>query len=204
MMNPNADEQQLASTAESIRERMVDRVWFVGSNETTAPLIERSFQDALGILDKHLEPRRYLFGDRPAFADFALWGQIYNANRDHTPSSMIARTRNVQGWIDRMLSPISRGPFESWSTLQDTMLPLLSSQVGPMFLRWSDANNVAITKGEGEFTVELDSGTWVQRPQKYHAKSLGVLREKYQEYSSNNELNGVLNETGCLPYLETS
>ncbi len=55
---------------------MVDRVWFVGSNALTAPQIEVGFQDMLGLLDRHLATRPYLFGGRPAFGDFGLWGQI--------------------------------------------------------------------------------------------------------------------------------
>ena len=38
-------------------ERMVPRVWFVGSNEVTAPQIEQSFKDTLGFLDDHLAAR---------------------------------------------------------------------------------------------------------------------------------------------------
>ena len=33
--------------------RMVDRVWFVGSNETTAPQIEASFERAIDLLEAH-------------------------------------------------------------------------------------------------------------------------------------------------------
>ncbi len=204
MVNPDADEQQLEAIADSIRKRMVDRVWFVGSNATTAPLIERSFQETLTLLDEHLSTRRYLFGDRPAFADFALWGQIYNANRDHTPASMIAKTRNMQAWIDRMLSPVSRGPFESWRDLQETLTPILQTQVSSMFLRWSARNADAIRSGEEEFSVDLSGGQWVQKPQKYHAKSLQVLREKFLEYSSNNELREILAQSDCLRYLEAA
>lgn len=201
MVNPNADEDQLAKASQSIRERMVGRVWFVGSNETTAPLIEASFKDSLTLLDQHLETRRYLFGDRPAFADFALWGQIYNANRDHTPAQWISATRNVPKWLDSMLNPVARGPFEDWSSLQATLTPLLTTQVGPVFLCWSDANSTAIQDGQDEFSVDLSVGSWTQRPQKYHAKSLSVLREKYRNFSENEELRDLLTSTSCLQYL---
>ncbi len=202
MVNPNADEDQIAKASQSIRERMVGRVWFVGSNETTAPLIEASFQDSLKLLDQHLESRRYLFGDRPSFADFGLWGQIYNANRDYTPAQIISKTRNIQAWLDRMLNPISLGPFEEWSSLSSTLSPLLATQVGSMFLRWSDANSRAIDSGQNEFSVELSVGEWTQRPQKYHAKSLAALRERYRSFSEHEKLRELLLETECLQYLQ--
>src|SRR5271166_875638 len=62
MMMPTADEQQFSVAAANVRERMVSRVWFVGSNAQTAPQIEASFGDTIGILETHLANRAYLFG----------------------------------------------------------------------------------------------------------------------------------------------
>jgi glutathione S-transferase len=76
---PQASEEQFTALRDQIRARMVGRVWFVGSSPSTAPLIEESFREAIDLLDAHLATRPYLFGRRPAFADFGLWGQIYNA-----------------------------------------------------------------------------------------------------------------------------
>src|SRR4030081_2399433 len=44
---PKASEQEHAGFASKVRARMVDRVWFVGSNEATAPQIEAGFLDML-------------------------------------------------------------------------------------------------------------------------------------------------------------
>src|SRR6266567_4434828 len=54
MRAPNASEQDHDKFAGQVRARMVDRVWFVGSNEMTAPQIEASFREMLGLLDAHL------------------------------------------------------------------------------------------------------------------------------------------------------
>ena len=72
MRGPKASEQEHAAFAGQIRARMVDRVWFVGSNEVTAPQIEAGFLDMLKLLDGHLATRPYLFGGRTAFGDFGL------------------------------------------------------------------------------------------------------------------------------------
>ncbi|MDG2071035.1 MAG: glutathione S-transferase C-terminal domain-containing protein [Pseudomonadales bacterium] len=97
------DEAEKQKMIESILDRMVNRVWFVGSNEETAPIIEASFHDGLRILDAHLPERPYLFGNRPSYADFGLWGQICNAWTDPTEASMINNTNlNVLDWIQRM------------------------------------------------------------------------------------------------------
>src|SRR5437588_337364 len=74
MMTPMADEHQYAQMRAQVRERMVKRVWFVGSSEQTAPQIEESFCEGIAQLEVHLSDRPYLFGARPAFGDLGLWG----------------------------------------------------------------------------------------------------------------------------------
>ena len=187
--------------AQAIRERMVPRVWFVGSNEVTAPQIEQSYADVLDILEAHLAARPYLFGARPAFADFALWGQIYEAGRDPTAGALQSGKPNVGAWLERMLEPADHGEFEDWDALAPTLKPLLADQVAAMFLPWSVANARAIASGDDEFELTLKGERWTQRPQKYHARSLGVLREKYAEAADDAALDALLAETGCKPYL---
>ncbi len=194
-----ADEKQLASAIEQVRGRMVGRVWFVGSNPQTAPQIEESFCTTLDLLEAHLSNRAYLFGARPAYGDFAMWGQIYNAWTDPTPGALIeSRAPNVLAWVHRMLWPRAEGEFESWGSLEPTMMPLLKSQVGALFMPWTVANAAAIASGQEEFSVELAGRTWTQKPQKYHAKSLGVLRQKYAALSDRRALDAVLERAGCI------
>lgn len=198
-MMPAVDEAQLANGIAMVRERMVPRVSFVGSNAQTAPQIEDSFRDTLTILEPHLAGREYLFGNRPAFADFAMWGQLYNAWTDPTPGAIInATTPNTLAWIHRMLWPRADGAFEPWSSLAPTLKPLLDRQVGKLFMPWTVANAAAIAKGSEEFSVELAGKTWTQKPQKYHAKSLVVLREKYQAAADKRALDPILESSGCL------
>ena len=56
-MMPAVDEAQLANGIAMVRERMVPRVSFVGSNPMTAPQIEESFRDTLNILEPHFATR---------------------------------------------------------------------------------------------------------------------------------------------------
>jgi glutathione S-transferase len=202
LMAPDADDATLDRAAATIRERMVNRAWFVGSSPQTARQIEESFKDTVDLLQAHLGNRAYLFGDRPAFADFALWGQIYNAYRDPTPNDILHRRGpQVVAWIERMHEPAQQGAFEGWGSLSRTLEPLLSDQVAGLFLPWSDANARAIDAGDEAFRVRLRSGEWEQKPQKYHARSLTALRDRFRGQADNEALNEVLERTGCLPYL---
>ncbi|MEM7284082.1 MAG: glutathione S-transferase family protein, partial [Pseudomonadota bacterium] len=200
---PQADDSTLTKMTEVIRQRMTGRVWFVGSNVQTAPQIESGFKDAVRLLDSHLEHRPYVLGARPSFADFGLAAQIYSCWIDPTPGGFISGGfPNVLAWIQRMLWPRIEGDFESWSTLEATLMPFLRGQVGGRFMPWTLANLAALSNGSDQFEVELIDGLWKQKPQKYHAKSLQMLRDKYTHVSHKVELDRILEQAGCLEGLQ--
>jgi glutathione S-transferase len=201
-MMPTADEAQHAGIRGQIVERMVGRVGFVGSNEVTAPQIEESFHQGLELLEAHLAGRAYLFGDRPAFGDFGVFGQVYNAWTDPTIGShMETFNPHTLAWVQRMLWPRVEGGFEPWAALAPTLDPLLESQVGRLFLPWTVANAAAIAGGNEEFSVDLAGRTWTQKPQKYHARSLQVLRARYAALEDSAAIDEVLAKSGCLAAL---
>jgi glutathione S-transferase len=199
MRGPTASEQEHTAFAGQIRARMADRVWFVGSNALTAPQIEAGFQDMLGLLNDHLSTRPYLFGARPAFGDFGLWGQFYELWTDPTAGALIeGNAPYVLDWVHRMLWPRAEGAFEAWSTLKPTLAPILQRQVGGKFIPWTLANEKALAEGRQEFSVTLGEEVWTQKPQKYHARSLAMLRTKYAEVADKAALDAVLEAAGCL------
>jgi glutathione S-transferase len=199
---PDASEETHTAFTEKVRARMVDRVWFVGSNVANAPRIEAGFLEMLVLLDRHLAARPYMFGGRPAFGDFGLWGQIYEMWTDPTAGALIGGgAPHVLDWVHRMLWPRAKGPFESWETLQPTMKPILTQQVGRLFMPWTAANEKAIAEGKEEFSVTLGDHVWTQKPQKYHARSLGMLRAKYAAIADKAALDPVLEAAGCLATL---
>jgi glutathione S-transferase len=198
MHAPNASDEAHAALVEKIRTRMVERVWFVGSNEVTAPQIETGFAEMLKALETHLATRPYLFGGRPAYGDFGLCGQFYELSTDPTTGSLIeGRAPRVLEWIQRMLWPRAEGGFESWTTLRPTLMPILKDQVA-QFLTWTQANEKALAEGKDEFSVTLGDKVWVQKPQKYHARSLAMLRGKYADIADKAALDPILQEAGCL------
>lgn len=199
MRAPAAGEQEHDAFAAQVRARMVDRVWFVGSNELTASQIENGFVDMLGLLDDHLTTRPYLFGGSPAFGDFGLWGQFYELWTDPTAGALIeGNAPHVLDWVHRMLWPRAEGGFEPWTVLAPTLMPILTKQVGRQFWTWTLANEKALADGKDEFSVTLGDKVWIQKPQKYHARSLGMLRAKYAEIADKRDLDLILAAAGCL------
>jgi glutathione S-transferase len=204
MQAPNMSEHEHTGFAGKIRARMADRLWFVGSNAQTAQQIEAGFAEMLSLLDRHLAARPYLFGARPAYGDFGLWGQLYQMWRDPTAGALIeGAAPRVLDWVHRMLWPRAEGAFERWAALEPTLMPILQTQVGGKFMPWTLANEKALSEGKEEFSVQLGGEVWTQKPQKYHARSLGMLRAKYADVPDKTALETVLAEAGCLEGLGT-
>jgi glutathione S-transferase len=192
----------VAQARAAVAERMMGRLGFVGSNDRTQPTIEGSFKRALGLLEAHLQTRLYMLGGRPAMADFGLWGQFYEAATDPTPGAIMrASSPKVMAWVQRMVSPKAEGPFETWSVLAPTLMPLLKDEVAALFLPWSAANAAAITREDKSFEMTLGGAPWSQEPQKYHARSLAEIRRKYAAAKSAPGLEAILSKNGCLKYL---
>ena len=199
------DEKAANLMAPMIKQRMVPRLSFVGSSPQTQEQIENAYVRLLELLEAHLEGRPYVMGGRPSFADLGLWGQLYELWSDPTPGEIMKKSApKVTAWVDRMLDPKAEGEFESLDALLPTLKPILSEQVAGLFLPWSDANARALAAGEKEFSVELSGKPFSQQTQKYHSRSLGVIRGKYAAMARSAALDGLLEETGCLSWLAQS
>jgi glutathione S-transferase len=204
MRAPQASEQQHAAFAQQVRARMAERLGFVGSNDVTSSQIETGFKDMLQLLEAHLQARPYLFGGRPAYGDFGLWGQFYELWTDPTAGALIeGGAPRVLDWVQRMLWPRAEGAFESWDMLKDTLVPILTRQVGAQFMSWTLANEKALAEGKEAFSVKLGDAIWTQKPQKYHARSLAMLRAKYAVTPDKATLDPILDPAGCLAGLRT-
>jgi glutathione S-transferase len=126
MRAPRANEAEHDTLTMKVRTRMAERLWFVGSSMQTASQIETGFHEMLNLLDRHLASRPYLFGGRPAYGDFGLWGQLYELWTDPTAGALIeGGAPHVLDWIHRMLWPRAEGAFETWSALEPTLMPIL-------------------------------------------------------------------------------
>jgi glutathione S-transferase len=201
-MMPGIDDASLPGAIDMVRSRMVSRLKLVGSSAATRDTIEGSFRRQLEILERHLASRPYLFGARPAFADFGVFAQLHQSSTDPTPGALLrAHAPKVVAWIERMLDPTEEGPFEAWRTLAPTLEPLLRDEVAGVFFPWTVANATALAAGKSEVSLEIGGRPFTQEPQKYHAKSLAALRARYAAVADRGALDPILAATGCLRFL---
>jgi len=200
LSSPRADAAAVAARQKMILERMTGRGHFVGSSDATAHLITDYWFELLDLLEPHFADRKYLFGGRPSFGDFGLSAQIYEASVDPTcGAGILARGPAVLTWCHRMMEPRDDGPFETWEALEPTLAPVLA-YIGRYFLPWSQANSDALAAGQAEFSVDLAGRAYVQPPQKYHAKSLAVLKARYAQ-ARTPRLAAILDAADCRRWL---
>ncbi len=202
LTRPGLSEAEYAAATEQIRTRMVPRLSFVGSSEQTREHIESSFDRLLSLLEPHLSQRMYLFGGRPTFGDFGLAAQMHQCSTDPSAGTMMrAVAPNVLSWAVQMLDPKAEGALETWDDLAPTLKPILK-EIGQTFLPWTAANAQALAAGQETFSVMLRSTEYSQGTQKYHARSFRVLRERYAKVEEKAALDSILEEAGCLPWLQ--
>ena len=194
------DRAQWQKTTDMIYERMTQRGHFVGSSEETAPLLDDYFDTAARLWEAHFAAHNFVLGARPSLADFGVYPQFYQLYLDPgTGGRVRGFYTHIMDHCHRMLWPRAEGAFAAWAQLAPTLVPILEN-IGQFFLPWSTANAKALEAGEKEFSVQLDGQAYRQPPQKYHAKSLRVLKDKYQRMR-NDALDGLMEKTGCLAYL---
>ena len=179
----SASDETLAQMSKLFSERQISRLYVVGSNETTAPVIEASYQRFLDAMTAHLKRQPFLMGGRPGGSDFGVFGQLTQLTHfDPTPmDETLARSPRVFAWVDIMedlsgLEPTD-GDWMKRDAVPDTMCGLLT-EVGRVYVPALIANAKALTAGAEKVETEIDGKPWVQQPFPYQGKCLQWLREK--------------------------
>jgi len=197
-------DEVIAPIQEMIGDRQIGRLGVVGSNDTTAPVIEESYLRFLSVFDSQLQNSRFLFGGRPAASDFALMGQLTCLSLfDPTPSALtVDSSPRVYAWTELMedLSGLESddGDWFGVDELPSTFRDLLC-EVGRFHAPFLLANAEALERGAEQVETEIGGRPWVQKPFPYQGKCLGWLREDFSRLSPDARatVNGFLEGTGC-------
>ena len=199
---------EIEPISEMISSRQIGRLSYVGSNAVTQPVIEQSFMRFLQLFDAHLQQTPYLFGQRPASADFAIYGQLTClALFDPTPQAIICEQfPRVYAWTELMedLSGL-RVNDEGWSQVKELpdTLQALMDEIGRLYLPYLAANARAVANGDAQLETLLDGKMWTQNPFPYQAKCLVWLSEEAASLDATalEELTAWLGNSGVLTQL---
>jgi len=197
-------DEEVKPLREFIAKRQIERLWVVGSNDTTAPVIESSYQRILKRLDAHLQTQPFLMGHRPGSCDFGFVGQLTClALFDPTPAAIaVAQAPRVYAWVESSEELSGLEPTEDdWMKrdgVPDTITAMLE-EVGHVYAPFLLANAQAIESGAERVETTIDGRPWTQKPFPYQAKCLRWLRERHAALGADDrtKVNEILAGTGC-------
>ncbi|MEM9257357.1 MAG: glutathione S-transferase N-terminal domain-containing protein [Pseudomonadota bacterium] len=195
---------------QAFTERQVGRLYVVGSNDTTAPVIDASYRRFLTAMESHLGQQPFMLGRRPGAGDYGLFGQLTQlVGFDPTPRAIAhALSPRTVAWVPAMedLSGLEVSE-DDWTPLEeqpDTLRELLA-EVGRVYVPALLANAQAVAAGDKNWESVIDGATWTQQSFPYQAKCLRWIQEAYAALSASDRsrVDAVLAGTGCEAALTT-
>jgi glutathione S-transferase len=199
-----ATEEMLDKQAEFIADRQISRLYVVGSNDVTAPVIEDSFKRFLPIMDGLIEQQKFVLGTRPASADFAIYAQLTQlAKFDPTPSAIcLDLAPRVYAWTD-VMDDLSGQPADddAWidpDEVGERLGPLLA-EIGRVYAPALLANAEALQAGSEQMETTIDGRRWVQPAFAYQGKCLQWINQEYAALAERDReaVDRILAGTGC-------
>ncbi len=169
-------------------DRQVGRLYVVGSNDTTAPVIDASYRRFLAAMEEHLTNQNFVLGKRPSAGDFALHGQFTQlVNFDPTPRAIAHElSPRTVAWVNKLYDQSGVEPSEQdWVKVekQPESLRGLLQEIGRVYVPAQLANAKAVAAGEKTWESEIDGVQWTQQTFPYQAKCLNWTNEKYRALS---------------------
>ena len=201
---PPLSDAEHARYGKLIADRQIPRLRYVGSNTTTGPVIEASYERFLDAFENHLRLYRYLLGARPGSSDFGVFGQLTQlAHFDPTCMAVtLKRAPRVFGWVGNVedlsgLQPETTDWFDV-SKLPPTVNVILR-EIGRVYPAALLANAKAVVAGAEQVETQIDGKPWVQQPFPYQAKCLQWLGRDYAalDAAAKRRFDGALAGTGC-------
>ena len=200
----NLPPEQHEQMKNMIPERQISRLYVVGSNDTTAPIIDASYRRYLEAMEAHLQTQPYMLGNRPGAADFAMFGQLTQlVGFDPTPRAIAHQlSPRTVAWTSLMedLSGLEPGA-DDWNGADQMPATLrgILTEVGRMYVPALLANSGALQAGEKSWEAEIDGSPWTQPTFPYQAKCLNWINEQYQALDTEDRarVDRIVAGTGC-------
>ena len=197
------------AASRAFAERQIGRLYVVGSNDTTAPVIDASYRRFLTAMETLLEDQPFLLGTRPGAGDFALHGQLTQlVGFDPTPRAIAHEVSpRTVAWVDRMedLSGLMPGD-DHWvgPELAPAGLRNLLKEVGRVYVPALLANAAAKAAGLAQWETAIDGAPWQQQTFPYQVKCLGWIQDQYRALGERDRerVDALLDGTGCEALLK--
>ncbi len=152
----------------------------LGINAETIPAIEASYESFLKEFADHLAVHPFVFGGRPSYADFALYGPLYaHLYRDPESRKIMERAAPpVARWVERVGAGETNGGLIQGDEVPPTLLPLFQrhskehlpvlAATQALFETWAETAeagaDIPRVLGGAPFEIEGVSGSIIARP----------------------------------------
>lgn len=196
--------EELAELKSFITQRQSERLWVVGSSDSTAELIEKSFRQFIKLLNDHLSHSSFILGDKPSSADFGFYGQIVQLVKfDPTPRKICHEIApRVVAWVEIMddLSGLDTKSLH-WASFEDASKNLknILKLIGTLYIPLLLENAKAVANESAEWEVAVEGAAWKQKTFRYQAKCLQWIRDEFSVLNDSDKKRvlSVLSGTGC-------
>lgn len=162
------------------------------------------YQDVLAAMEDMLQRTSYLFGERPALADFGLYGQLSQCAIDPSASAIMraCAPRTFQ-WTQSLDDAC--GVDGAWAprALWEPSVRRMLERVGRVHLPLLAANHAAVEDAQTHFVAQVDGRQWHLPAQRYKHKCLVWLQREWQGLPPDAQasIRDLLADTGCLQTL---
>ncbi|MFC7408821.1 glutathione S-transferase N-terminal domain-containing protein [Hydrogenophaga atypica] len=172
-----------------------------GDNHAGLMAFYEALLDAMEALVQHMP---YVFGDRPALADFGLYGQLSQCAIDPSASAIFReRAPRTYQWTQSLDDACGvEGDWAPRSIWEPHVRPLLAL-VGQYHLPLLQTSHDAVEQGVQQMERLIEGHCWLVHGQRYKHKCLVWLQREWQglTLAEQDSVRGLLTETGCMPFL---
>ncbi len=199
------DEATQLAAGEHFAARQQSRMALVGCTPGNRPLIEAVYGRLLDIMQRQQEESLFLFGSRPALADFGWYGELVSLATDPSSTAiMAARAPATYQWLQALDD--ASGVDGDWIDPEAPLPAPLMDFVGlaaEVYLPFLAANAAAIEAGEAGFSYRALGLDYAQEVFRYQAKCYQWLREEFAALAgpARRRTESVLEATGGLNLL---
>ncbi len=202
--NLQASAIELRKLKDYVSQRQISRLYVVGSNDATAPVIEASYKRFLNVMDRLVEKQKFVLGSRPSSADFGIYAQLTQlAKFDPTPADIcLDLAPRVYAWTE-VVDDLSGQPAaeDAWMSVDrvSSVLGELLSEIGRTYAPVLLANASALKAGRAQMETTIDGDPWQQPTFPYQAKCLQWINEEYRKLdaAAKSRVDEILGATGC-------
>ena len=200
----NLTQAELNGLTDNFIERQTERMGLVGCSKSNGPILEKSYEEFLRIMEEFVARDKFFFGSRPSIGDFGVYGQLKTLGTDSTASKIMRTVApRTESWVLRADDLSDTDGI--WYPEDDQFSPVIIKilkYAATYYLPYLVANNEALEDGSGEFSITMQGSEYRQPCFSYHGKCLKFLVERFNslEGEESSRVTKLLKETGCLDY----